>query len=78
MYIIVSEDGKLFEKYTSTIRPFGGQLRTTAFINDAKRITRLTDAEKRVKVINHDFRRTDPLFSKSHNLPIFKVLKLND
>lgn len=42
---------KQYEKYTSSLRPFGGKLYLTPDSNDAKRISRLKDAEKRARLI---------------------------
>ncbi len=49
MYIIKIDN--VYEKYTSTIRWYGGDLRTTNNISEAKLISRKGDAKERAQVI---------------------------
>jgi len=51
MPYLISISSLLFESRTSDLRAFGGTFRFTSNMEDAKRFTRKTDAEKRIKVL---------------------------
>lgn len=75
-YIIKVINKDLYEKRTSTLRHFGGRIQLTNDINEAKRITRETDANARVRMINTHWRRSNKHFPEMLDLPLFECIKV--
>ena len=55
-----------YEKRTSTLRAFGGSFIVTSDINEAKRLSRKADADKRVKLMLY-CSRGEGVYKKRYN-----------